>query len=355
MIVEELGQMMGDWDQYTDVEKEEMKSRILSALRRLSSGDEGLDCRVVLTKLRNYDSWVTSAARLGNRMFGVARFGAGLHAALQIGPFIIDWDAGSLVNVKMDLSRVVASLRVQDSERGLLKRILNFLREMIRAISTAATELRPTALIHLVTVSGRNEELLRSLARVCVRYNTLKEYGVNNCNCQHFVEDAIRCILPNGAEALERLHAGVCGEFLRELKNGASNPMVCWGDPDQRVNPFRIESHEQLEHHVRVFGRNAAELRDWMQSSPSRKEYLLLLHAYDQVFRMRRLRELGEQDNEDDNSIEKRRRLIARVNEEYQNDGCIFCDFDPDADEVLTEAAGHRILGRQTLFPERSV
>ena len=168
-----------------------------------------LEVKLLITKMGDRPALVDGAASAFNNLVQWGRYGV-VHTALQVGPFIVDWNGGDLVLPRTRVNAVlVAAIRMDNIDRqGWAGRTLH------AAADTADAVLDAVSFgYHVRRVNARK---LKTVAAYCVRWNRDKEYALHNCNCQTFVDGLLKELGLNYA-FLER---SPYAPLLRNIRDG---------------------------------------------------------------------------------------------------------------------------------------
>lgn len=144
-------------------------------------------------------------------------FGA-LHAGLMVGDIRVEWGADSLVDPQWEDPQFaeedfVAHIH-QDGKWALAASSYN------RKVSLADREQKIQDKIELLLESAEEKrKLIVNLVEVILQYNCTKQYSVVNCNCQHFVADALHAL---GIDSIPTF-SGPLNEYLQNLKRYQMN------------------------------------------------------------------------------------------------------------------------------------
>ena len=138
-----------------------------------------------------------------------------LHAGLTVGNIRIEWGQESIVEAvyEDDIPRddFVGSI---DSKQGHLAQVAVQIRQLY---SLADREQRIDDKIKLIIDTAEEKQrVLSNLVRVIICYNLEKKYDLFNCNCQHFVRDALAAL---GIREPPRF-SGQLNNYLERLKQG---------------------------------------------------------------------------------------------------------------------------------------
>lgn len=182
--------------------------------------------RIVLTPLSRGGRIVSQFAELLEMQFGP------LHASLQVGNVILEWNDSSLVVPHFC-----------EPEDPLLQADLQHLSNWAEFTSTQHDKVRKAVTtsdyqkqIELVFhVTAEKHRQLETLVDVIIRYNELYYYNLIDRNCQHFVTDALKAL---GVEKPINFTGGL-GEYFEALKKGRSSSVQA-----------QFASHAELDSYV---------------------------------------------------------------------------------------------------------
>ena len=172
-----------------------------------------LPVKLFLSRLQRLNLPTSATISITSKLSGVLlEFGA-LHAGLMVGDVRVEWSCDSLINPQWEDPQFVEEDFVahvhQDGKWALAASNYN------KRISLADRERRIQDKIELLLESAEEKQkLIMNLVEVIVRYNCTKEYGVVNCNCQHFVDDALHAL---GIDSIP-VFSGPLNEYLQNLK-----------------------------------------------------------------------------------------------------------------------------------------
>ena len=171
-----------------------------------------LPLKLILTPLCVGGRVISKFASLLEMQFGP------LHAALQVGDVILEWNDSSLV---------VPHFAEHDDQ--LMKTDVRHLTDWVSFTSGEVPRVREAIQtldyrkqIELVyKVTAEKQRLIDSLVEVIVMYNRQCYYDIIRRNCQHFVMDALKALGVN--EPIE--FTGGLGEYFKALKQGRSRAL----------------------------------------------------------------------------------------------------------------------------------
>ena len=186
-----------------------------------------LPLKLILTPLCVGGRVISKFASLLEMQFGP------LHAALQVGDVILEWNDSSLV---------VPHFAEHDDQ--LMKTDVRHLTDWVSFTSSEVPRVREAIqsldyrkqieLIYKVT--AEKQRLIDNLVDVIVTYNRQCYYDIIRRNCQHFVTDALRAL--GVTEPVE--FTGGLGEYFRALKQGRSKALHA-----------KFTNHVHLDNYVR--------------------------------------------------------------------------------------------------------
>lgn len=208
--------------QLTDLTAEEMSMARSRSEHRFAHLCD-LPLKIILTPLNHGGKIVSKFAQLLEMQFGP------LHAALQIGNVVLEWNDSSLVIPHYtDPSDPLLQTDVQNLSRWgeITSTYYGRVREAIDALDYGKQ-------IDLVfQFTAEKYDLFEALFDVIIRYNTQYYYNLIDRNCQHFVADALSALgIDKPPEFTGGLH-----NYFKELKSGRS----C----------LAFASHAELNEHV---------------------------------------------------------------------------------------------------------
>lgn len=168
-----------------------------------------LPLKLILTPIRVRGRVVSKFASLLEMQFGP------LHAALQVGDVILEWN---------DTSLVVPHYAEHDDQ--LMKTDVRHLTDWVTftggevpRVREAIRKLDYQTQIELVYhVTSEKQRLIDNLVDVIITYNRQYYYDIIRKNCQHFVADALKALGVN--QPIE--FTGGLGEYFKALKSGRS-------------------------------------------------------------------------------------------------------------------------------------
>ena len=168
-----------------------------------------LEVKLLITKMGNRPAFLDGAASAFNNFVHWGRYGV-VHTALQIGPFIVDWNSKDLVLPRTSRNAVLlAAIRMDNIGRqGLVGRTFHAAADIANRLLNSVS-----FGYHLRRV---NELKLDVVADYCVRWNREKSYAVHSCNCQSFVDGLLTQLKMNNA-FLER---SPYAPLLRNIRDG---------------------------------------------------------------------------------------------------------------------------------------
>ena len=186
-----------------------------------------LPIKLLLTPLSRRGFAVDRLASLLEMEFG------SLHASLQVGNVILEWNDSSLVMPRLcDHGDEVIITDIQ-SRSGWVKTTAKHHHRM----KQAAEKLDIPEQIDLVyVVTAAKNKMIDNLVEVIVRYNKMKHYNVIDQNCQHFVRDALHA-LEVKEEPIEL--SGQLARYYQSLISGCT--------PDV---PDKFKTHASLDEYV---------------------------------------------------------------------------------------------------------
>lgn len=147
--------------------------------------------KLIFTNLK-VDGLTKILARNVGKMFDW-KYGM-VHAALQVGPMLLEWDSSSLC-VPLDMESF-------------------FRDDTLIAIDLECLEnpfLQQEAVHKVLILTGHLSDSVQ-VTEVIAEYNRNRNYDVLHCNCQHFVDDVLRAI------GIAPKFTGVLQTFLQQLQ-----------------------------------------------------------------------------------------------------------------------------------------
>ena len=181
-------------------------------------------------------------------------FGA-LHASLDVGGIIVEWDDSSLIIPHCDGRNPVFSTDLQ--QHSYWRQFVLRLKPRMSQTVVKTVEYRPDfndQVDVMVSVKKEKEEIVDSLISEIVLYNREKRYSLRHCNCQHFIKDAMKAVRVFEVPQF----SGKQDEYFQCLKRG-----------EQHSATKECRTHEDLDEYVR------SNLSHLTQES---MEYLLILY-----------------------------------------------------------------------------
>lgn len=165
--------------------------------------------RVILTPLSRGGLIVSKFAKLLEMQFGP------LHASLQVGNVILEWNDSSLVVPHFCKHE---DQLLQSDFQGLSKwsEFTSKQYDDVRSAVTAADYQKQIDLVYRVTAEKYRQ--IEALADVIIKYNKIYYYNLFDRNCQHFVADALKAL---GVENPSQFTGGL-RDYFKELKKGRS-------------------------------------------------------------------------------------------------------------------------------------
>ena len=184
-------------------------------------------------------------AHTWSSLFGF-QFGP-LHAALQVGEVLIEWGRESLVIPKFE--PILPGREIQFNVHGQgewREAVGQFVLEMSMAdyAPQRRTEQKVDALCRSV---AEKAQLIANLVEVIVRYNQEYKYDLFNCNCQHFVRDAMAAL---GIKEAPQL-SGKLSEYYKRLKDGKTKMPEF--RQHENVDKYVMDNFDQLSQHDMEF------------------------------------------------------------------------------------------------------
>ena len=206
--------------------------------------------KLILTPLKRGRGVANTFASLLSMQFGP------LHAALQVGDVILEWDDSSLVHpYQSDYEDRIIELEVQRHSRWV-----HYTKQHQPEIKRAVDHLDFPEQIELIyTVTSEKKNCIDDLIQVIIRYNKYFSYSLLHRNCQHFVSDALRALKVDLPEEF----TGGLGDYYDSLVQGKT-PSV----------PSNFKNHSLLDTYV------VQKQRDGVLASMPQHdlEYLLALY-----------------------------------------------------------------------------
>ena len=181
-------------------------------------------------------------------------FGA-MHASLDVGGIIIEWDDSSLIIPHCDGGNPVFCTDLQQHSywRQFVLRLKPRMSQTV--VKTMQRRLDFSEQVDvMVSVKKEKEEIIDNLISEIVRYNGKECYSLRHCNCQHFIKDAMKAVRVFEVPQF----SGKLDEYFQCLKRG-----------EQHKATKEYRTHEDLDEYVR------SSLSHLKQES---MEYLLMLY-----------------------------------------------------------------------------
>ena len=158
------------------------------------------------------------------------RFGP-LHASLQVGNVILEWNDTSLVAPYLcAFEDEMVRLDMQRHSKWI-----NYTAEHHLTMKKAAEELDFSKQIELVYMIASEKNLIDALIDVIVKYNKHYYYNVIDRNCQHFVLDALHALQVEVPTTL----TGKLGQYYKALLKGKTQSV-----------PSEFKTHSDLDKYV---------------------------------------------------------------------------------------------------------
>lgn len=185
-----------------------------------------LPLKLILIPLKRARGLANTFASLLEMQFGP------LHAALQVGNVVLEWNDSSLV--RPHLCKYEDQVMEVDMQRH--SKWVQYTNQHQSEIQRAANELDFTEQIELVyMVTSKKKQLIDALIEVITRYNKLYYYHLINRNCQHFVSDALKALEVEQPTAF----TGGLKRYFDKLVKGRT-PMI----------PERFKTHQDLDAYI---------------------------------------------------------------------------------------------------------
>jgi len=174
-----------------------------------------------------------------------------LHAALQIGPWMLEWNKSNLV-----VPRAVSSKY---------------------AVFVADVEFWSGQIVQ--------EQMIEKVCKVCVDWNIHRKYDLNHSNCQTFVDEVLK-ELGHDKPFFEQ---GKLGATLKSIQNGSTSLV-----DDNGHLRFEYQYDERSEKHIITTHKELDDLcysmigvRDDPKQPEFPSDHFLLLRAFDRAFWLR--------------------------------------------------------------------
>ena len=186
-----------------------------------------LPLKVILTPLSRGGRMVSRFANLLEMQFGP------LHASLQVGSVILEWNDSHLVVPHM----CAHEDELLKSDVQGLTRWAEFTSKQHADVKNAVSESDYQKQIELIYhVTAEKHRQIEALVDLIIKYNKKYYYNLFERNCQHFVMDALKVL---GVDNPIQFTGGL-SDYFKELKKGRS-PTLCG----------RFASHAELDSYVR--------------------------------------------------------------------------------------------------------
>ena len=178
-----------------------------------------------------------------------------LHAAIQVGDVLLEWDDSSLVIP--DRCSLPDPVFQTDINRGTTA--VQEIMELQPQIATAVGHMDYNQQIELLfDITASQEKMINKIKDVIVKYNKLYSYHVILRNCQAFVEDVMKEI---GVQDVLKVTTGKLKEYFNFLTRNKSDSV-----------PSVFKDHEELDKYVQDTDLSGLTQHD--------KEYLLCLYFH---------------------------------------------------------------------------
>ena len=186
-----------------------------------------LPLKIVLTPLSRGGHIVSRFAQLLEMEFGP------LHAALQVGNVVLEWNDSSLV---MPHFCNFEDQLLQSDVQGFSHwaEFTSRQYDKVRAAVTASDYRKQIELVYHVTAEKHRQ--IQALVDVIIKYNTTYYYNLFDRNCQHFVSDALKAL---GVEKPIQFTGGL-RDYFKALKQGRSPSVVA-----------KFTDHSMLDRYVK--------------------------------------------------------------------------------------------------------
>ena len=186
-----------------------------------------LPLKIVLTPLSRGGRIVSRFAQLLEMQFGP------LHAALQVGNVVLEWNDSSLVMPHLcNFEDQLLQSDVQGFSQWAEFTSQQY--DKVRAAVTASDYRKQIELVYHVTAEKHRQ--IQALVDVIIKYNTTYYYNLFDRNCQHFVSDALKAL---GVEKPIQFTGGL-REYFKALKDGRSPSVLA-----------KFADHAQLDKYVK--------------------------------------------------------------------------------------------------------
>ena len=188
-----------------------------------------------------------------NRLFAL-KYGP-LHAAIQVGDVLLEWNDSSLViPVVCDLAEPVFQTNVNCATTAVQEAM-----ELQPQIATAVGHMDYNQQIDLLfDITTSQEKMINKIKDVIVKYNKFYSYHLVSRNCQTFVKDVMKEI---GVQDVLKITTGKLKEYFKFLTKNKSDSV-----------PSEFKDHEELDKYVQDTDLSGLTQHD--------KEYLLCLYFH---------------------------------------------------------------------------
>lgn len=200
-----------------------------------------LPLKIVLTPLSRGGRIVSRFAQLLEMQFGP------LHAALQVGNVVLEWNDSSLV---MPHFCNFEDQLLQSDVQGFSHwaEFTSQQYDKVRAAVTTSDYRKQIELVYHVTAEKHRQ--IEALVDVIIKYNTTYYYNLFDRNCQHFVTDALKAL---GVEKPTQFTGGL-RDYFKALKGGRSPSVLA-----------KFTDHAQLDKYVKE-KENSGEIKTMTQN-----------------------------------------------------------------------------------------
>ena len=205
----------------------EIKSGSNRALHRLENVCN-LPLKLILTPLQRGKVLANTFASLLEMQFGP------LHAALQVGNVILEWNDSDLVTPY--LCNYEDELHVMKVDMQPQSEWVKYTTQNNPKMKEAAKQLDFTEQIdQIYIVTSKKKEMIDALIAVIIKYNTFYSYNLFDRNCQHFVIDALKALQVENPTGF----TGGLSDYFKTLVKGHT-PSI----------PKQFETHQDLDAYV---------------------------------------------------------------------------------------------------------
>ena len=185
-----------------------------------------LPLRIILTPLSRGGRIASQFAQLLEMQFGP------LHASLQVGNVILEWNDSSLV-VPHFCEHEDPLLQTDMQHFSYWAEFTSTQHDKVRnAVATSDYQKQIELVFH---VAAEKHRQLEALVEVIIMYNERYYYNLIDRNCQHLVTDALKAL---GVEKPTNFTGGL-REYFQALKKGCSSSVLA-----------RFASHVELDNYV---------------------------------------------------------------------------------------------------------